>query len=197
MEFVLLIIAIVIVSVIAGAMKKKPKSSDEQDAPPPRHTMTDIQRAFMMAAGMPDEQSAPPRPAAPYDPQPGPYEPSFAPYDPQSAPYAPMYAPYEPSAAPFTPPAASYVAQPFEGPTQDTRLRTAAQSTNPFAGAQLSSYVMDEEDDDLMPAAMTARQQQIGGDGAGIKLFENQHDIVKGLIYAEILPRRSGAQRHR
>ncbi len=185
MEFVLIIIVVVIVSVISAAMKKKPKSSGEQDAPV-RPTMTDIQRAFMMAAGMPDEeQNPPPRPAAPYGQQPGQYAPSAPPVQPYAVPYIQAQSV---NAAPM--------ADLYSGLSDDLGDKPmASRLSNPFAGTQIDSYFMDEEDRDQIPQAVSVSQQTPAG--AGISLFEDQRDIVKALIYTEILPRRSGAQRHR
>ena len=184
MEYVLIIIVVVIV--ISAALKKKPKPSGEQDAPV-RPTMTDIQRAFMMAAGMPDdEQNLPPRPDAPYGQQPGQYAPSYAP------PVQPYAAPYVQAESVNTAPMADL----YSGLSDDLGDKPmASRLSNPFAGTQIDSYFMDEEDRDQIPQAVSVSQQAPAG--AGISLFEDQRDIVKALIYTEILPRRSGAQRHR
>ena len=190
MEFVLIIIVIVIVSVISAAMKKKPKSSGEQ-GPPPRSTMSDIQRAFMMAANLQDDEQSPPpaRPVAPYgQQQPGPYARPSTPYVPPARPYV------QAEAAAY---AAPSVTESYSGPADDSGIRQmAAESANPFAGVQVSKYFMNEEDKDQMPQVSPARRQQTGA-SAGIPLFEDQRDIVKAFIYAEILPRRNGAQRLR
>lgn len=201
MEFVLIIIAVVVVSAISAAMKKKPKSSGEQ-GPPPRSTMSDIQRAFMMAAGLQNDETTPPtaRPVPPYgQQQPGSYAPPYttpaAPYTPPTAPYAEPSVPYaqmEPAAF-----AAPSVAESYTGPNDDSGVRPMAmESVNPFAGARVSSYYMDDENGGQMPQASPMRQQRTGV-SAGIPLFEDQRDIVKAFIYAEILPRRNGAQRLR
>ncbi len=194
MEFVLIIIVIVIVSAISAAMKKKPKSSGEQ-GPPPRSTMSDIQRAFMMAANLQDDEQSPPpaRPAAPYgQQQSGPYAP---PYTPPPTPYAPPARPYVQAEASAY--AAPSVTESYSGLADDSGIRQmAAESANPFAGVQVSKYFMNEEDKDQMPQVSSARRQQTGA-SAGIPLFEDQRDIVKAFIYAEILPRRNGAQRLR
>lgn len=181
MEFVLIIIVVVIVSVISAALKKKPKSSGEQEAPPARPTMTDIQRAFMMAAGMPEnEQNRPPvRTPAPYSPS-------------ASGSYVPPVSHYEPTVAPteFIP----YAAQPYSGTSENTVVRPM-EPVNPYANAQIRSYFMDEDEKEPLAQAASVREQN--SMGTGIPLFEDQRDIVKALIYAEILPRRNGAQRVR
>ena len=188
MEFVLIIIVVVIVSAISAAMKKKPKSSGEQGTPP-RSTMSDIQRAFMMAAGMQDDEQTPP-PARP------PYTPSAAPYTQPAVPYA---APSQPIAQ--TDVAVAYaapsVSESYAGLGDNSGVRPmAAESLNPFAGVQVSSYFMDNENGGQMSQALPIRRQQTDV-SAGIPLFEDQRDIVKAFIYAEILPRRNGAQRLR
>ena len=187
MEFVLLIIVGVIVAIISAATKKKPQSSGEQGAPP-RPTMSDIQRAFMMAAGLQDDEQNPPpvRPTAPYTPPAAPYTQPTAPY-----------APYEQTTEPTAAYAAPSVAESYSGLADDAGVRPmAAESVNPYTGVQVSSYFMDEEDKDQMPQVSPAHRQQTGA-SAGIPLFKDQRDIVKAFIYAEILPRRNGAQRLR
>ena len=197
MEFVLIIIVVVIVSVISAAMKKKPQSSGEQNAPP-RPTMTDIQRAFMMAAGIPDEEQNQPPVRAPYGQQPGPYAP---PYQPPAAPYAQTASPYAAPVAPYAQTEAVAYAEPYasesyKDATNAAGTRPAAYgSVNPFSEVQIGSYFMDDADDNPRLEAAPVRRQ-IGTD-TGIPLFEDQRDIVKALIYAEILPRRSSMQRNR
>lgn len=174
MEFALLIIVGVIVAVISAAAKKKPSSSGEQGQTP-RPVMSDIQRAFMMAAGLQDDAPSPPpvRPVAP-----------------------PMqyYAPPAEQAMPYAASAAPVVAEPYTRLTDNMDARSmAVESVNPFTGIQVSAYFMDDEADAL-PQTSLARQQQLQS-SAGMRLFEDQNDLVKAVIYSEILPRRSGAQR--
>ncbi len=180
MEFVLIVIIVVIVSVISAAVKKKPQSSGNADAPV-RPTMTDIQRAFMMAA---DEQpDAAPRPAQQAPPA-APYAPS------QPYPSAVPYAQRQPSAA-F---AAPSVAASYAGLTDSAAVRPmAAESVSPYAGVQVSTYFMDDENQP-QPGPKPIHPRSKTHAAAHIPLFEDQQDVVKAIIYAEILPRRSGAQ---
>jgi hypothetical protein len=179
---ILLIIVGTIVSIIASALKKKPKSSEGQNAPP-RPTMTDIQRAFMMAAGMPENEQDQPPPATPYS-------------RPASAPYAPPVAPFDPPVAPYAQVESTYSAPAVAQTPAELSARTATQLDNPYTSVQLSSYFM-EEDDDVPAPRVSSVSRQTGENAPQIALFEDQRDIVKALIYAEILPRRSGAQRLR
>jgi hypothetical protein len=168
MEFVLIIIVAVIVSVISAATKKKPKSSGEPDAPP-RPTMTDIQRAFMMAANTLEKQ--PQQPPAPPD---------------SPAAYAP------PDNRPAAVSVAPAVAESYAGLGEESGVKPmAAPSVSPFAGIQLGAYFMDEEAP-AKPAPKSPVPQ-----AAQLALFEDQQDIVKAFVYAEILPRRGRAPRFR
>lgn len=167
MEFLLIIIVVVIISVISAAAKKKAKSSQQQHAPE-RPVMSDIQKAFMMAAGIPDEDKTPPRPA-PRTPQ------RVTSYS------GPVSAPFVRPAAPAT--ESSMGDSGHEGPGW-----TSVQSASPYQGIQISSYFMDEKDDEtenLKPRAVLQEAR-----AAHIALFENQRDVVKAVIYSEILPRK-------
>ena len=173
MEFVFIIIVVVIISVISAAPKKKPKSSG-QPAAPPRPMMSDLRRAFMMAAGLPDEhpqqRSAPGAPSAPaYS-----YNPTYAPYVPD-----------QPAAVSVAP----AIAESYEGLTARNVVRpVAVPSASPFAGVQMGAYFMDDEEPENVMT--TPVQQSPMSHTAPLALFENQQDIVKAFIYAEILPRR-------
>jgi hypothetical protein len=174
MEFVLIIIVAVIVSVISAAAKKKPRSSEQQDVPP-KPTMSDIQRAFMMAADTPERRPQPP--SAPPPSQAAPYP---SPYPP----YTPAYGPADdrPAAASVAP----AVAESYMEPGEESGIKPmAAESVSPFAGVQLGAYFMDEVEP-VKPAPKSPAPQA----AARLSLFGDQQDIVKAFIYAEILPRR-------
>jgi|GEM_PF-2309491 len=174
MEFVFIIIVVVIISVISAATKKKPKSSGQPDVPP-RPMMSDIQRAFMMAAGLPDEH--PQQPSAP-----------VVPSAPASS-YNPTYAPYVPPDQPTAVSVAPAVAESYEGLTARNVVRpVVVPSASPFAGVQVGAYFIDDEEPKSVKA--TPVQQSPIPHAAPLALFENQQDIVKAFIYAEILPRR-------
>jgi hypothetical protein len=178
MEFVLIIIVVVIVSIISAATKKKPKSSGESDAPV-RPTMSDIQRAFMMAANAPDERPQQIQPQA----------------IPQGQPMVVSYAspgqPYERPAAVSVVPA---VAESYAGISDQNAVKPMAlESVSPFAGVQLGPYFMDEAE----PEKSTPAQKTPTPQAAHLALFENQQDIVKAFVYAEILPRRGQTPRFR
>ena len=192
MEFILIIIAVVIVSVISAALKKKPRSTGDQQDAPARPTMTDIQRAFMMAAGLPENEQDQPNqpPSVPYvRPAPG----SYTPYTPHPSPYAPPVAPYTQSES------SQYTAPPmtesYSGLSKDSELKSrSVESAHPYAGAQVSSYFMDEADAEQLSPAMPAHQQA-RADAPQIALFEDRRDIIKAVIYSEILSRKSSAHR--
>jgi hypothetical protein len=180
MEFILLIIVVVIISAVSAAAKKKPKSSEEQDAPPP--TMSDIQRAFMMTANVPEKHPAPYPPPTP---------PQAAPYSPP----APVYtdAVNVPSEVRTSPePVAPTVAESYTGLGEEGFVTPmAAGSVSPFTDIKPAVYSMGEEKA-AAPASETPAPK-----AAHIPLFEDQQDIVKAFIYAEILPRRAYPPRFR
>jgi hypothetical protein len=170
MEFALIIIVVVIVSIISAATKKKPKSSEGQDAPP-KPTLSDIQRAFMMAADTPERRPQ----RAPVQAVPPP-RPTAAPLDEKPA---------SVSVAPA-------IAESYTGPGEESGVRPiAAESVSPFAGIQLGAYFMDEVEP-VKPARKSPEPRAVH-----LALFENQQDIVKAFVYAEILPRRSQPPRFR
>jgi len=180
MEFILLIIVVVIISAISAAAKKKPKSSEGQDAPPP--TMSDIQRAFMMTANVPEKRPAP------YPP----------PIPPQAAPYMALTQGSADTDVPsegrtFSEAAAPTVAESYTGLSEEVLVKPMAiEPVVPLAGIRPDVYFAGDE----KPVASVSRSPAPKA-AARIPLLNDQREIVRAFIYAEILPRRAYPPRFR
>ncbi len=181
MEFILIIIVVIVISVISASVKKKPQSSQKPDDEPPRPTMSDIQRAFMMATGAfeEDEDTAPP-PAA---------RPVSAPADDT------MRTMQSRELGSRLDEGLSAEGRLDEGPPQVyddnalfmPRAASSSAAASPFANVRIGTYFMDEESTETSVEKASLPQQT---QTPRLTLFENQSDVVKALIYSEILPRR-------
>lgn len=67
-----------------------------------------------------------------------------------------------------------------------SRQNVSAKNDNRYANVKISKYYLDEKDDDDL-LVVNRRASQSGG----LKLFENQNDFVKAVIYSEVLTRKS------
>lgn len=174
MEFILIIIVVVIVSAISAATKKKPQSSHDQDAPPA--AMSDIQRAFTMAANAPEKRPAPYPPPTP---------PQTAPY-PTPTPVNAGVVHVQPQAQMTFGPVAPTVTESYTGFRDENLAKPmAAASVTPFPDIRSDVYLTDKEKTAASASPIPVPKT------APIPLFEDQQDIIKAFIYAEILPRRT------
>ena len=184
MEFILIIIVVIVIFVISASVKKKPQSSQKPDEPP-RPTMSDIQRAFMMASNAfedtADEQ--------PYAARPAP-EATDAPttqgqalggrYDEGRS----LEGRYDETHA--------LEGRYDEGYSLDSRSMPVlghmlSNTPSAFADVNIGTYFMDEENAEA--SEKTAAAQRLT-QAMRLTLFDNQRDVVKAVIYSEILPRR-------
>ena len=179
MEFVLIIILIMIVSALSAAAKKKPGSSKSR-YPQPKTRMSDIQRAYMMAAGMPERRSAP-------------YPPSAPPHAVPDMPLAPVSADADvPAEGRLSSEAAApTVAESYTGLSGEGLVKPmAVESVNPLTGIQPGAYFTKEKK--TAPVSTSPAPK-----AAHIPLFESREEIVRAFICAEILPRRAYPRRFR
>lgn len=177
MEFVLIVILIVIVSVLSAAAKKKPGSSGSRYAPPETR-MSDIQRAFMMA-NAPERRPAPQPTLAPFQASPDmPLTPVSAGTDASSEGRISSEA------------AAPTMAESYTGLSEDELVKPmGVESVVPLADIRPDVHFTDEE----KPA--TSVPKSSAPKMARIPLFNDQQEIVRAFIYAEILPCRAYPRR--
>ena len=199
MEFILIIIVVIVIFVISASVKKKPQSSQRPDEPP-RPTMSDIQRAFMMASGAFEDTADEP----PYAARPAP-EATDAPttqgqtlggrydegrslegrYDETHA----LEGRYDETHA--------LEGRYDEGYSLDSRSMPVlghmlSNTPSAFADVNIGTYFMDEENAEA--SEKTAAAQRLT-QAMRLTLFDNQRDVVKAVIYSEILPRRGRGAR--
>ena len=184
MEGILIIIAIVVISSILSATKKKPARKDEGEQPV-RPTMSDIQKAFMMM-GDPEhsQQHTPPKRN---DGLPG-REGIFRENLPRRE---GVYNRLEEHELEGT------LGREGTGSLEGTAGRegmpgvegafaasTVSAPPNKYANVRIDKYFADEEEDS------TPSVRRIEGIPA-LRLFENQSDFAKAVIYSEILTRKT------
>jgi len=161
MEILLIVVIGIIISLVSAAGKKKPNRSSE-DAPV-RPTMSDIQKAFMMSSDMDAPPRRKPEPAA------------------RQA-YA-AQASSRPVAEKQTMP--EKATERLSARTFETTLTSdEGQSRNKYANIDLGSFRTGRADDDK-PLEVKRQQRSV------LKLFENEDDFVRAVIYSEILTRKA------
>jgi len=212
MDFFLILVAVSVIGTIISAVaknKKREEARREQQQQPGQRPLSDIQRAAMMA-----QETASQRPATPQRPA---YQPHPAYAQQYGAPQRPAYTPQQPAA--YTPMQARTVAPPEARSAAPMEARTG---TTPYRGSM--NVVTNEGRGDSMeggkPADITrnlqsiteANLESVSGAKAPAKplqtaapysaatreplnLFKGKNEIVKAIIYAEVLKRRSPGRR--
>lgn len=179
MEYVLIIILILILSALSAMARKKPGSSKSRHAPP-KIRMSDIRRAYKRAVNSARNQP----------PYPPPAQPQAAPYMPLTQVSADEDVPSEGRISSKT--AAPTVAETYTGLSEEGLVKPmAVESVVPLAGIRPDVYYTNDE----KPAAPVSKSSE--PKAARIPLFEDQQEIVRAFIYAEILHRRAYPPRFR
>ncbi len=177
MEYFLIVILILITSAISAATVRKP-SSPKKRYPPPGTGTPDIRGAYQRAVSSAKNQP-------PHYPPPPPQPAPDAPPAPVSADaYAPSEGPLE-AAAPT-------MAESYTGLSEEDLVKPmAVESVVPLAGMRPEIYFTDEQKPAAPASASPAPK------AARLPLFEDQREIVRAFIYAEILPSRAYPRRFR
>jgi hypothetical protein len=174
MEFILIIIVVIVIFVISASVKKKPQSSQKPDEPP-RPTMSDIQRAFMMASGS-FEETADEQPSATRSTP----EPADAPTTQGQA----LGGRYDEGHSLEGRYDEGYS---LEGRSMPVLGHMLSNAPSAFADVSIGTYFMDEENTEASEKTAAARRRT---QAVRLTLFDNQRDVVKAVIYSEILPRK-------
>lgn len=210
---VLIIIFVVIGLFSAAAQGKKKKQDRGEGQPAPRPTMSDIQRAFMMMSGIDEEkeQQAPTRAPSYPRPAPSPFSQPSAPltFDEGASSYG---AARSGSLSNSGSRSLDYTPLTRSGSLDYTPLtRSGSLNYTPLSReGDSGGYTFASESITETAETVTELQESLGevygadlseGDGQvhhkahSLRLFQNQGDYVRAVIYSEILSRKARGRR--
>ena len=187
MEFLGIIVTIVIVILLSAAKKKKPQKEEGNNAPPRPATMSDIQRAFMMLSDQedaPQNRPAQPAPQKPVQPMPQ-KQPTLSAYEGTAGLEG---APGSEGLSGSEGLPGSEGISGIEGTASREGMGTEGLYKPEIVQTIPPHIRRPDRISDADPGISAIRRRTAR---SSLKLFADKNEIVKAVVYAEILSRRT------